>query len=120
MPSRAERLHRKSGMVFVYAMLVMSLSGAVMAVGRPGAAINIPAGLVTAYLVITALAHGPAAVRGIASGWSAARCWRRSRSVWRSVVAASVERRQGQRRYGVSAPDVRRRRTARPAWAIAG
>ena len=50
------RLHRKSGTIFAYAMLVMSLSGAVMAVGRAGAAINIPAGLVTAYLVITSLA----------------------------------------------------------------
>lgn len=49
-------LHRRSGTVFVYAMLAMSLSGAVMAVGREGAAINIPAGLVTAYLVVTALA----------------------------------------------------------------
>jgi uncharacterized membrane protein len=49
-------LHRKSGTIFAYAMLVMSLSGAVMAVGRAGAAINIPAGLVTAYLVITSLA----------------------------------------------------------------
>ena len=49
-------LHRTSGMVFVYACLVMSLSGAVMAVGRAGAAVNIPAGLVTAYLVITSLA----------------------------------------------------------------
>jgi uncharacterized membrane protein len=48
-------LHRRSGTVFVYAMLVMSLSGAVAAIGRAGAAINIPAGLVTAYLVITAL-----------------------------------------------------------------
>src|SRR5438132_14157095 len=36
-------------------MLVLSISGAVMAVGRPGAAMNIPAGLVTAYLVITSL-----------------------------------------------------------------
>ena len=52
---KGARLHRRSGTVFVYAMLVMSLSGAVVAVGRPGAAINIPAGLVTAYLVITAL-----------------------------------------------------------------
>jgi uncharacterized membrane protein len=50
------KLHRRSGRIFVYAMLVMSLSGAVMAVGRAGAAINIPAGLVTAYLVITSLA----------------------------------------------------------------
>ena len=48
-------LHRKSGMLFVYAMLVLSLSGAVIAVGREGAAMNIPAGLVTAYLVITSL-----------------------------------------------------------------
>lgn len=48
-------LHRKSGTVFVYAMLVMSLSGAVVAVGRPGTAMNIPAGLITAYLVITSL-----------------------------------------------------------------
>ena len=47
------RLHRRSGTVFVFAMLVMALSGAVIAVGRPGAAMNIPAGLVTAYLVIT-------------------------------------------------------------------
>ena len=50
------KLHRNSGTVFACAMLVMSLSGAVMAVGHPGAAINIPAGLVTAYLAITSLA----------------------------------------------------------------
>lgn len=49
-------LHRKSGTIFAYAMLVMSLSGAVMAVGRARAAINIPVALVTAYLVITSLA----------------------------------------------------------------
>src|SRR5262245_53003748 len=48
-------LHRKSGTVFVYAILVMSLSGVIIAVGRAGAAVNIPAGLVTAYLVATAL-----------------------------------------------------------------
>jgi uncharacterized membrane protein len=48
-------LHRGSGTVFVYSMLLMSLSGAVIAVGREGAAINIPAGLLTAYLVTTAL-----------------------------------------------------------------
>jgi hypothetical protein len=52
---KGARLHRKSGMIFVCAMLVMSLSGAVMAVGHAGAAMNIPAGLVTAYLVTTAL-----------------------------------------------------------------
>lgn len=47
-------LHRKLGRVFVYAMLVMSLTGVVMAIGRPAAAMNIPAALVTAYLVTTA------------------------------------------------------------------
>jgi hypothetical protein len=47
------RLHRRSGTVFVLVMLVMSLSGVVIAVGRFGAALNITAGLVTAYLVIT-------------------------------------------------------------------
>ena len=49
-------LHRKSGTIFAYAMLVMSLSGAVMAIGRAGAAVNIPVGLLTAYLVVTSLA----------------------------------------------------------------
>jgi len=49
-------LHRRSGLVFVCVMLIMSLSGAVMAVGHAGAALNIPAGLVTAYLVLTGLA----------------------------------------------------------------
>ena len=49
-------LHRRSGTIFVYAMLVMSLSGATMAIGRESAAVNVPAGLVTAYLVITSLA----------------------------------------------------------------
>ena len=52
---KGAKIHRRSGAIFVGSMLVMSLSGAVMAIGRPGAAVNIPAGLVTAYLVATAL-----------------------------------------------------------------
>jgi uncharacterized membrane protein len=48
-------LHRKSGTIFACAMLVLSLSGAVMAVGRAGAAVNIPVAFVTAYLVVTSL-----------------------------------------------------------------
>ncbi len=52
---KGSRLHRRSGTVFVWAMLLMSLTGAAIAVGRVGAEINIPAGLVTAYLVTTAL-----------------------------------------------------------------
>ena len=53
--AKGSRVHRRSGQVFVRAMLLMSLSGAIIAVGRDGAEINIPAGLVTAYLVTTAL-----------------------------------------------------------------
>ena len=47
-------LHRKSGMVFVYAMLVMSASGAVMAARIPER-VSVIAGLLTLYLVVTAL-----------------------------------------------------------------
>lgn len=47
-------LHRKSGLVFVYAMLVMSASGAVLAALKPER-ISVIAGLLTFYLVITAL-----------------------------------------------------------------
>lgn len=49
-------VHRKSGTVFVYAMITMALMGSTMAVIRnvaPGA--NTPVGLLTAYLVITGL-----------------------------------------------------------------
>jgi uncharacterized membrane protein len=48
-------LHRNSGTIFVYAMLVMASSGVVMAIPRASAPMNVPAGLVTAYLVITSL-----------------------------------------------------------------
>ena len=49
-------LHRKSGMVFVYAMLTMCVFGALIAMVRGVApAVNIPAGALSAYLVITAL-----------------------------------------------------------------
>jgi hypothetical protein len=49
-------LHRRTGMVFVYAMLTMGLVGATMAAiwGRQPAS-NIPVGLLTAYLVATSL-----------------------------------------------------------------
>ena len=51
--TKGAALHRKSGVVFAGSMLVMSLSGAVIAIGHPGAAVNVPAGLVTAYLIAT-------------------------------------------------------------------
>lgn len=48
------KLHRKSGMIFVCAMLVMSTSGAVMAALKPER-VSVIAGLLTFYLVVTAL-----------------------------------------------------------------
>ncbi|CAN5244822.1 hypothetical protein BH23GEM2_BH23GEM2_24430 [soil metagenome] len=50
-------LHRQAGMLFVYAMLAMALFGGVITVARSVAvAINLPAALISAYLVITSLA----------------------------------------------------------------
>lgn len=49
-------LHRKIGIVFVVAMLTMSLLGATIAAAFNAAPqINVPVGLLTAYLVITSL-----------------------------------------------------------------
>ena len=49
-------LHRKAGMVFVAVMLTMALSGAWIAATRNAwPLLNIPAGLTTAYLVVTGL-----------------------------------------------------------------
>jgi peptidoglycan/LPS O-acetylase OafA/YrhL len=47
-------LHRKSGIVFVYAMLVLSSTGALMAALKPEK-VSMIAGLLTFYLVVTAL-----------------------------------------------------------------
>jgi len=54
--NKGATMHRKSGMVFVYAMMTMALMGSAMAIVRnvaPGA--NAPVGMLTAYLVITGL-----------------------------------------------------------------
>jgi uncharacterized membrane protein len=49
-------LHRKAGMVFVFAMLATAVFGMVISVVRGVApAINVPAALLTSYLVITSL-----------------------------------------------------------------
>lgn len=58
-------LHRKIGIVFVVAMLTMAILGATIAAAFSAAPqINVPVGLLTAYLVITSLAT----VRPPASG----------------------------------------------------
>jgi hypothetical protein len=55
--AKGERLHRRSGMTFVCAMLVTCAAGVSVAVGMGVApALNVPAGVLTAYLVVTGLA----------------------------------------------------------------
>ena len=54
---KGTRLHRKAGMGFVFAMLTMGVAGLTIAVVRGVApAVNVPAALLTSYLVVTALA----------------------------------------------------------------
>jgi uncharacterized membrane protein len=58
-------LHRRSGTVFVYTMLVMCVGGFTIAVTRDVAqAVNVPAAALTSYLVITSLTT----VRPLAAG----------------------------------------------------
>lgn len=72
--AKGARLHRKSGVIFVYAMLAMALFGVVLALSRSKApAINIPAAVLTSYLMITALTTvrpiaGPTTARWLAVG----------------------------------------------------
>lgn len=63
--AKGSPLHRRSGTLFVYAMLATCVGGLVMAIGRGVApALNVPAASLTAYLVITALTT----VRPLATG----------------------------------------------------
>ncbi len=53
---KGRQVHRKSGTIFVYAMLLMCVAGTTMAAVKGAApAVNIPAGLLTSYMVITSL-----------------------------------------------------------------
>ncbi len=62
---KGAKLHRRGGTVFVATMLVMSVGGVMLALGRNAAPfINVPAASITAYLVITSLTT----VRPLASG----------------------------------------------------
>ena len=54
--AKGAQLHRASGTLFVYSMVTMAMLGvAIAAVFGPAAAVNVPAGLLTTYLVITGL-----------------------------------------------------------------
>jgi uncharacterized membrane protein len=52
--AKGGKLHRRSGMLFVYAMVTMSLTGALMA-AIAGSQTNMVAGVLTFYFVTTAL-----------------------------------------------------------------
>lgn len=63
--TKGEPLHRRAGIVFVYAMLTMTATGFVVAVaGDVAPAVNVPAAVLTAYLVVTALATVRPPARG--------------------------------------------------------
>jgi uncharacterized membrane protein len=54
--TKGATLHRKAGKVFVYAMLTTAVFGMTIAIVRDVAlAINVPAALLTSYLVVTSL-----------------------------------------------------------------
>jgi hypothetical protein len=53
--SKGATLHRRSGLLFVYAMLVMGISGSILALHKSLTNSNALGGFMSAYLVITAL-----------------------------------------------------------------
>ena len=53
--SKGATLHRRSGLLFVYAMLTMGMSGSVMALRQSLTNANVLGGFMSAYFVITAL-----------------------------------------------------------------
>jgi hypothetical protein len=53
--SKGATLHRRSGLLFVYAMLTMGISGSLMALGQSLTNANVLGGFMSAYFVITAL-----------------------------------------------------------------
>lgn len=61
--AKGARRHRRSGMLFVYSMIAMALHGAVIAALK-GTEISVIAGLLTAYMVITALTTARPAAAG--------------------------------------------------------
>jgi uncharacterized membrane protein len=63
--AKGARLHRRSGTVFVWTMLTMAVFGLVVTLARDtGTAVNVPAAMLTCYLVVTGLTT----VRPLAAG----------------------------------------------------
>jgi len=64
--TKGATLHRRAGMVFFYAMLTTALFGITIALARDVApAVNVPAALLTSYLVVTSLTT----IRDVKSRW---------------------------------------------------
>lgn len=64
--TKGATLHRRAGMVFFYAMLTTALFGITIALARDVApAVNVPAALLTSYLVVTSLTT----IRSVESRW---------------------------------------------------
>jgi uncharacterized membrane protein len=53
--SKGSTLHRRSGLLFVYAMLTMGISGSILALGQSLTNANVLGGFMSCYFVITAL-----------------------------------------------------------------
>jgi uncharacterized membrane protein len=53
--SKGDTTHRRSGLLFVYAMLTMGISGAILALRQSLTSPNVLGGVLSAYFVITAL-----------------------------------------------------------------
>jgi hypothetical protein len=53
--SKGATLHRRSGLLFVYAMLIMGISGSILALRQSLTNANVLGGFMSAYFVITAL-----------------------------------------------------------------
>jgi uncharacterized membrane protein len=53
--AKGSRLHRRAGLFFVYAMLVMGTSGSILALHKSWTDANVMGGFMTVYFVVTAL-----------------------------------------------------------------
>lgn len=62
--SKGKTVHRRAGLLFVYAMLTMAISGIILAMRQSWTNGNVMGGLMTSYFVVTALT----AVRPVSAG----------------------------------------------------
>ena len=98
--SKGSPVHRRIGMAFVASMLTMTFTGTIIAAVRNAApALNIPAGLITAYLVITGLTTLRPGPRWLAYACMAAAALIGATELWLGFEAIA----HGGRRFGMPA-----------------